>query len=145
MEAITNKKAYFDYEILEKFEAGISLLGHEVKSIKNGRINLTGSYVIIRGKEVWLLNADIPTYQPKNLKENYDPLRTRKLLLNLKEILYLSRQIDEKGLTLIPLKVYTKSQRIKLEIGLAKSRKKHDKRELLKERDDRRQMRKFAV
>lgn len=144
MEAIQNKKAYFDYQILETLEAGVSLLGHEVKSIKTGRMNLSGSYVIIRGNEAWLLNADISPYQPKNIKTEYDPKRTRRLLLNKKEILYLSRQTEEKGLTILPLKVYAKSQRIKIEIGLAKSRKAPDKRDLLKKREDRREMRRFS-
>ncbi len=137
----TNKRAYFDYEILETYEAGVELLGQEVKSIKNGRINLTGAYVIIRGNEPWLLNADIPPYQ-SNARDNYDSKRTRRLLLKKKEIKNLQYRIEEKGLTLLPLKVYTKGRKglIKAEIGLAKSRKKFDKRELIKKRETEREI-----
>lgn len=133
----TNKKAYFDYQILETYEAGIELLGLEVKSIKTGRINLAGSYVVIRDGQAWLLNADIPAYQPKNAPADYDPKRTRRLLLKKSEIKNLIGRTHEKGLTLLPLKVYTKgkSGKIKIEIGLAKSRRKVDKRELIKKRD----------
>ncbi|MEK7657713.1 MAG: SsrA-binding protein SmpB [Patescibacteria group bacterium] len=136
-----NKRAYFDYQILETFEAGIELKGFEVKSIKNGRINLAGSYAVIRDNQAWLLNADIPAYQPKNAPKNYDSKRTRRLLLKKLEIKNLIGRIHEKGLTLTPLKVYTKNHRIKMEIGLGKSRKKADKRELIKKRDVKREIR----
>jgi SsrA-binding protein len=132
-----NKKAWFDYQILETYEAGIELKGFEVKAVKSGRISLAGSYAIIRDHQVWLLNVDIPPYQPKNTPADYDSKRTRRLLLNKKEIKNLIGLTQEKGLTLVPLKVYTKgkSRRIKIEIGLAKSRKKADKRELIKKRN----------
>lgn len=138
----TNKRAYFDHEILETFEAGIELKGFEVKSIKNGRINLAGSYVVFRENQFWLLGADIPAYQPKNAPEDYDSKRTRRLLLKNNEIKELIGRTQEKGLTLLPLKVYTKGKLnlIKIEIGLAKSRKKADKRELLKKREADREM-----
>ncbi len=141
---IENKRARYDYEILERFEAGIELKGFEVKAIKNGRMNLAGSYVIVRNNQVWLLNADIPPYQPKNTPPDYDSKRTRRLLLNKSEIKNLTGRIHEKGLTLAPLKAYTKDKtgRIKLEIGLAKSRKKADKRELIKKREIEREIRK---
>jgi len=129
-----NKKAYFDYEILEKFEAGMVLTGQEVKSIKSGHINLAGSYVVFRNEEAFLLNANVPPYQPKNAPSNYDPAKMRKLLLNKSEIKYLIGKSQEKHLTLVPLKVYTKKGKIKLEFGLAKGRKKANKRELLKKR-----------
>ena len=128
----TNKRAYFDYEILETYEAGIELLGAEVKSIRTGRINLAGSYVLIRGNNIRLLNADIPPFQPKNTPEDYNSKRTRRLLLNKSEIKNLIGRIHEKGLTLMPLKVYTKNRKIKIEIGLAKSRKKQIKENLLR-------------
>jgi len=133
----TNKRAYFDYEILETYEAGIELKGFEVKAVKFGRINLAGSYVIIHNNQAWLLNADIPPYQPKNTPADYDSKRTRRLLLNKSEIKSLTGRTQEKGLTLVPLKVYTKGKggKIKVEIGLAKSRKKVDKRELIKKRN----------
>lgn len=130
-----NKKAYFNYEVLEKFEAGMVLTGQEVKSIKSGRINLAGSYVVIKAEEAFLLNADIPPYQPKNAPPNYDSTRLRKLLLNKSEIKYLIGKSQEKHLTLLPLRVYTKKGKIKLEFGLARGRQKASKKELLKKRD----------
>ena len=131
----TNRRAYFDYNILETYEAGIELRGFEVKAIKSGRINLAGSYVVIRDNQAWLLNADIPPYQPLNTPADYVPKRTRRLLLKSSEIKSLIGRTQEKGLTLVPLKVYTKNRRIKLEIGLGKSKKKADKREAIKKRD----------
>jgi len=138
-----NKKAYYNYQILEKFEAGISLLGQEVKSIKSSRINLAGSYVILREGEVYLIGANIPPYQPKNTPADYDPKRSRKLLLRKSEIKHLIGKVKEKGLTLIPLKVYTKKGRIKLEFGTAKGRKKADKRETIKKREFEREKRRI--
>ncbi len=139
----TNKRAYFDYRILETYEAGIELKGFEVKAVKTGRINLAGSYVIIRNNQAWILNADIPPYQPKNTPADYETKRTRRLLLKKSEIKNLIGRTQEKGLTLVPLKVYTKNGKIKIEIGLAKSRRKPDKRELIKKREAEREMRKI--
>ena len=142
-----NKKAYFSYEILETFEAGISLIGQEVKSIKSGRMNLKGSYVVlkqsIKGKtpEVFLIGSTIPPYQPKNAPPDYDPQRSRKLLLRKQEIKYLIGKTSQKGLTVIPLKVYTKKGRIKLEFALVKGKKKADKRETIKKREIEREIR----
>jgi SsrA-binding protein len=130
-----NKKASFDHEVLEKFEAGIVLTGQEVKSIKSGRLNLAGSYVILRGEELFWVGAKIPPYQPKNAPKDYDPERTRKLLLEKKQIKSLIGKGKEKGLTFLPLKVYTKGAKIKLEFGIAKGRKQSDKRELIKKRE----------
>ncbi|HUY69678.1 MAG TPA: SsrA-binding protein SmpB [Candidatus Tyrphobacter sp.] len=135
MEAAKNRRAFFDYEILEKHEAGLELLGFEVKAIKTGHINLAGAYVIIRGNEAELINADIPPYQPLNTPSGYDPKRGRRLLLSKEEIKRLSGKSQEKGLTLIPLRVYTKRGFVKLELALGRSRKKTDKRELIKKRD----------
>lgn len=141
-----NKKAYFDYEILEKFEAGMVLTGQEVKSIRSGRINLAGSYVVLRRPadgghpEAFLLNAQVPPYQPKNSPADYDPAGSRKLLLNKSEIKYLIGKAQERALTLIPLKVYTEKSKIKLEFGLAKGRKSASKKELLKKRDIKREI-----
>ena len=129
-----NRKAYFDYEIVEKFEAGMVLQGQEVKSVKSGRINLAGSYVIFKNEEPYLLNASIPPYQPKNAPPDYDPARFRKLLLRKSEIKYLLGKSKEKKLTLVPLRVYTKKGKIKIEFGLARGRKKVSKKELLKKR-----------
>jgi len=136
-----NKRAYFDYEILEKFEAGIELLGFEVKAIKSGQVNLGGAYVIVRGGEAYLINADIPPYQPLNTPEGYDSKRNRRLLLKKDEISSLIGKAEERGLTLLPLRVYSKHSFIKVEIGLGKSRKKKDKRDLLKKRADLREIR----
>jgi SsrA-binding protein len=135
-----NKKAYFIYQILEKFEAGISLNGQEVKSIKLGRINLMGSYVVIRNKEVYLIGANVPPYQPKNAPADYDPQRSKKLLLRKKEIDYLFGKSQQKGLTMIPLKVYTNNGKIKLEFGIGRVRKKFDKRETIKKRETEKEM-----
>lgn len=141
MDISTNKRAYFDYQILETFEVGIQLKGFEVKAIKTGHINLAGSYAIIKNNQLWLLNADIPAYQPKNTPKDYDPERTRRLLIKISEIKNLIGRVREKGLTLLPLKVYTKNRLIKIEIGLAKSRKEFDKREVIKKREAQRQIR----
>ena len=136
-----NKKAHFDYQILEKFEAGMILIGQEVKSIKGGRASLKGSYVVLKNEEPYLIGANIPPYQPKNAPPDYEPERPRKLLLNKSEIKRLIGKTKEKGLTLIPLKVYTKNARIKLEFGVGKGKKKADKRELIKKREAEREMR----
>ena len=137
-----NRRAKFDYEILETFEAGIELLGTEVKSVKESRINLAGSYALVREGGAWLINADIPAYQPKNAPQDYDPKRSRRLLLHKEEIKGLAGKLHEKGLSLLPLQAYLKHGIIKLELGLGRSRKKHDKRELLKARAAGREMRK---
>ncbi len=137
-----NKKAYFEYQILEKFEAGISLLGQEVKSIKTQRVNLAGSYVVIKNREIFWIGCAISPYQPKNVLIDYNPERSRKLLLKKSEIKHLIGKAKERGLTLIPLKVYTKKGMIKLELGIAKGRKKMDKREAIKKRETKREIRK---
>lgn len=135
-----NRKAYFDYEILEKFEAGLVLKGAEVKSIKNGRINLTGSYVNLHNRELYLIGTYIAPYQPKNQSADYDPARSRKLLLRKKEISYLIGKIKQRGLTLIPIKVYDKGRRVKLELGLARGKKQYDKRDTISRRETKREI-----
>lgn len=142
-EIAKNKRAYFDYDIIEKMEAGIELKGFEVKAIKSGRVNLSGSYVVINNNEARLLNADVPAYQPGNTPDNYDSKRTRRLLIKKSEIKNLIGKTAEKTLTIIPLRVYLKKSLIKLEIGLAKSRKKFDKREVIKKREVEREIRQF--
>jgi len=136
-----NKKAYYNYKILEKFEAGMVLIGTEVKSIKSGRVNLAGSYVIIRNEEAYLIGSKIPPYQPKNAPLDYNSERSRKLLLKKSEIKYLIGKSKQKGLTLMPLRVYTKRGKIKLEFGIVKGKKKFDKRELIKKRETEREIR----
>jgi len=135
-----NKRAYFDYNILETCEAGIVLRGFEVKSVKLGHISLKGSYVTIKSNEAFLLNAHISAYQPKNMPQNYDPTRTRKLLLKRSEIKILIGKTASQGLTIVPLSVYTKKGKIKVQIGLAKSKTKRDKRETIKKRIAQREM-----
>ena len=130
-----NKKATFDYDILEKFEAGLVLFGQEVKSIKTGHINLSGSYVSVKGDEPFLLGVKVPPYQPNNAGADYNTERPRKILLNKKEIYYLIGKTKVKGFSLIPLKIYDNNGRIKLEFGLAKGKKKYDKKEKIKKRD----------
>ena len=130
-----NKKAHFNYEILEKIEAGIALIGQEVKSIKTGRINLAGSYVGLANNELFLIGANVPPYQPKNAPPDYLPERPRKLLLKKQEINYLIGKIKEKGLTLVPLRIYTKKAKIKIEFGIARGKKRFDKREAIKKRE----------
>lgn len=135
-----NRRAKFDYRILETFEAGLVLSGHEVKAIKNGRISLRGSYIAIRNEEAWLINTNIPAYQPKNMPDDYDPTRDRKLLLHRKEIKGLIGKIKQKGLTLVPLRVYTKHRKLKLEFGLGQGKVKTDKREAIKKREAQRRI-----
>jgi len=131
----TNPRARFDYKILEKYEAGLVLSGQEVKAIKNGRMSLRGSYVMVKNEEVWLINAQIMPYQPKNTPKDYEPIRSRKLLLHKKEIRGLIGKIKQKGLTLVPLRVYTKHRKLKLEFGLGQGKRKTDKREKIKKRE----------
>ncbi len=132
---IENKKAFFHYQILDKFKAGIVLTGQEVKSIKAGRINLRGSFVVLKGEEVFLIGANVPPYQPKNVAKDYNPQRSRKLLLKKIEIKQLIGKSKQKGLTMVPLKMYTLKGKIKLEFGIAKGKKKFDKREKIKKRE----------
>ncbi len=135
-----NKQAYFDYEVVEKFEAGMVLTGQEVKSMKLGRINLAGSYVILRSGEVYLINATVSPYQPQNTPKDHNPTRPRKLLLRKTEIRYLIGKSKQKGLTLIPLTVYIKGEKIKLEFALARGRKKAGKKELIKKRETKKEI-----
>jgi SsrA-binding protein len=136
-----NRKAHFDYEILEKFEAGIELVGTEVKSVRGGRMSLEGAFVIIRGGEAFIINASIPPYQVANTPTGYDPLRNRKLLLTKKEIRELSETEKNKSLTIVPLSVYNKNRKIKVEIALVRGKKKYDKRETTKKRETEREIR----
>lgn len=131
---IVNKKASFNYEILESLEAGIILTGAEVKSIKSGRLNLGDAYVKVLNNELWLVNADIPKYQYATDK-NYDSARSRKLLVNREQLTKLESKIKQGNLTLIPVSVYTVRNFVKVQVGLAKGRKYHEKREREKERD----------
>lgn len=135
-----NKKGQFDYDILETYEAGLKLTGAEVKSAKKGRVNLKGSYVTIHDGNAQIINMHIAAYDKAGNKEGYDSYRTRKLLLKKSEIERLVGKKQEQGLTLVPLKLYTKNNLVKLAFGLGKGRKKHDKRQVIKERDSKRQL-----
>ena len=137
---VTNPRAKYDYHILKTFEAGMVLAGHEVKAIKTGHISLKGSYVTIKNEEAWLINAQIPPYQPKNTPTDYQPSQTRKLLLNKKEIKSLIGQSKRKGLTLVPLRVYTKKGKIKLAFALGLGKQKTDKREKIIKREVKRKI-----
>jgi len=135
-----NRQARFLYEILETYEAGIQLSGTEVKSIRAGKVNLRDGYGLIRNGEALLINVHISPYQASGEYFNHDPRRTRKLLLHRKEINKLIGQLEQKGLTLVPLKMYFKKGWIKLSLGVGKGKKLHDKRETIKRREDDRQM-----
>lgn len=135
-----NRKAYFNYEILEKITAGIELLGFEVKAIKAGQMSLDGSYAVIRGNEAFLIGASVTSLQPKNTPKDYDERRNRKLLLTKKEINYLAGKEKQNGLTIIALSVYNIGRKIKVELGLAKGKKKSDKRESIKKRESDREI-----
>ena len=141
MTEIKNKKAYFDYEILEEIETGIVLTGTEIKSIRMGNANLKDSYAVVRNNEVYLLNMHISEYKEGNIF-NHEEKRTRKLLLHKKEILKLRDKINLNGYTLVPLKLYFKGNKVKILLGLAKGKKIYDKRESIKERDINREVRK---
>lgn len=130
-----NKRATFDYEILERFEAGIVLSGQEVKSIKTGHISLAGAFVTLKGGEAWLTNSHVPPYKMAGKVVDYEPTRPRKLLLRKQELSSLYGKIKQKGLTLVPTRVYTKGNKIKLEFGIGRGKKKYEKRETIKRRE----------
>jgi SsrA-binding protein len=130
----TNRKAFFNFEILDKAEAGVSLVGSEVKSIREGLLNFRDSYVEFRGGELFLIGCYIGPYSHANM-QNHPEDRVRKLLLHKREILKLGGKVAEKGFTLVPLKAYFKNGRVKIEIGLARGKRAHDKRESIKRKD----------
>ena len=140
MSLIFNKKVSFDYEIMEKFEAGIELLGLEVKSVKEKHGHLDGARVLVRGGEAFLVGASIPAFQPQNAHAGYDSDRNRRLLLTKKELHDLAQIEGKKGLTIVPISMYNKSKKIKVEIAIVRGKKKYDKRETIKKRDTERDM-----
>lgn len=142
---IDYKKAYFNYEILEKFEAGIELLGFEVKSIKKSQGSLEGSYVIVRGGEAYAMNMFIPPYQENNTPKDYDPRRNRRLILGRTEIAKLADIEAGKGLTIVPISVYNKGNLIKVSVAVVRGKKKYDKRETIKKRETERTVRREFV
>lgn len=138
---ILNRKARYDYKIEESYEAGIVLTGTEIKSIRLGKVNIKDSYAIIKNEELFLLNTHIASYEQGNIF-NHNETRTRKLLMHKKEIQKLATKIEQLGYTLIPLKIYFKNRKAKVEIGVAKGKKNYDKRETIKNRDLEREMNK---
>ena len=133
----SNRRARFEYEILDTFEAGLALRGPEVKALRQGKGNLNGAFAIVRRGEVWLIGCQIAHYEQAN-RENSDPLRERKLLLHKREIGRLEGKISERGFTLVPLSLYFKNGRAKVELAVARGKKTHDKRDAIKQREDRR-------
>ena len=135
---LKNKKAYFDYEVLEHFEAGIELFGFEVKALRKKQGSLEGAYIIIRGNEAFLVGTHIPPYQVANTPDGYDPNRVRKLLLHQKEIQQLIGLEKQRNLTIVPLSVYNKARKLKVDIAIVRGKKKYDKREIIKKRESKR-------
>ena len=131
---LQNKKANFNYDILDKYLAGLSLLGLEVKSLKNSHGSIAESYIIERGGELFLVGAHIPPYQPGNTPENYDPYRPRKLIITRNEINEIKKKLNEQGLTMVPIVILLEKNLLKIELGIARGKKKHDKRSTLKKR-----------
>ncbi len=140
MSYANNKRAHFDFEILETLEAGLVLLGTEVKSVRAGRAKLDGGYVVVRGGEAYLVGVSIPAWQPANVSKSYDPERPRKLLLKQKELTRVTQSTDKQGLTAVALSLYNSGRNIKLSFGIARGKKKADKRESLKARDVKREI-----
>lgn len=138
---LDNRKAHFNYEFLDKLTAGIELLGFEVKSLRAKLGSLEGGHVVVRGNEAYLVNVYIPAYQPKNAPKGYDERRPRRLLLTKKELHDLAGADAKKGLTIVPISVYNKGRKLKVEIAIARGKKKFDKRETMKKRDADKEMR----
>lgn len=141
MELANNKKALFDYHILEKMEAGLVLTGPEVKAVRNGQISLKGAFISFHNGNAYLTGANISRYQPAGKQPDYDPEKSRRLVLHKREIGYLQGKSQVAGLTVVPLSVYTKNRFIKLEVAVAKGKKEFDKRETIKKRDVDKEMR----
>ncbi len=137
---VENKKAGFNYEIIEKFEAGIELSGFEVKSVKKNQGSLEGAYIIVRGGEAYLMNMTIPPYQEKNTPTGYEPRRNRRILLTKKEIKKLA-DIETEGLTIVPISLYNKGNLVKVSIAVVRGKKKYDKRETIRQRETDRSVR----
>ncbi len=137
---VLNKKASFNYEFIERLEAGIELLGTEVKSLRSGNATLEGSYIIIRGGEAFISGMTIPPYQVNNTAKDYEPERLRKLILTKNEIEKLAGIESKKGLTIVPVSMYNKNRKIKVDIAIARGKREFDKRETIKKRDSDREI-----
>ena len=137
---VKNKRAGFNFELLERYEAGVELLGTEVKSIRKGQGKLEVSHVVVRGGEAYLVGASIPPFQKANAPKDYEPERVRRLLLKNKEITELFTESEKKGLTVVPIRWYNKGRVLKIEIAVGRGKKKHDKRDSIKSRDTKREI-----
>ena len=139
-ELASNRKALHDFEILNRFEAGLELTGHEAKAIRTGKLNLRGAFIDLRGGEAYLLNAELPPYQEKNAPQDYEPKRARRLLLSKNELEELAQVTETKGLTIVPLAVYNKGRFLKVDVAVARGKRQFDKRESIKKRDTEREL-----
>ncbi len=140
-ELASNRKALHDFEILNRFEAGLELTGHEAKAIRIGKLNLRGAFIDLRGGEAYLLNAELPPYQEKNAPQDYEPKRARRLLLSKSELEELAQVTETKGLTIVPLAVYNKGRFLKVDVAVARGKRQFDKRESIKKRDTEKELR----
>ena len=140
MSIVTNRKAFYEYHILEEFEAGIMLLGSEVKSIREGNVTLTDSFIYLKSGEVWIKNFKVARYKQTHLSEKHEENRDKKLLLTKVQIVKISRMMEDKGTTCVPLSVFSKNNKLKVKIGVVKGKKLYDKRASIKERDIKREL-----
>lgn len=140
MSLLDNRRGLFDYTILEEIEAGLELLGTEVKSLRNKQGSLKGARVVVRGGEAYLVGATIPPWQIANTAKTYDPERPRRLLLNQREIAHVASAEGQKGLTIVPVSLYNRGRRLKLSIGIARGKKQHDKRDAIRKREESRKI-----
>jgi SsrA-binding protein len=140
MSIVTNRKAFYEYHVLEEFEAGIVLLGSEVKSIREGNVTLTDSFIYLKSGEVWIKNFKVARYKQTHFAEKHEENRDKKLLLTKTQIIKVSRMMEDKGITCVPLSVFTKKNKLKVKIGVVKGKKLYDKRASIKERDLKREL-----
>jgi len=140
MSIVTNRKAFYEYHVLEEFEAGIVLLGSEVKSIREGNVTLTDSFIYLKSGEVWIKNFKVARYKQTHFAEKHDESREKKLLLTKVQIIKISRMMEDKGTTCVPLSVFSKNNKLKVKIGVVKGKKLYDKRQSIKERDIKREL-----
>lgn len=145
MSIVTNRKAFYEYHVLEEFEAGIVLLGSEVKSIRMGNVTLTDSFIYLKSGEVWIKNFKVARYKQTHLSEKHEENREKKLLLTKVQISKISRLMEDKGTTCVPLSVFGKNNKLKVKIGVVKGKKLYDKRESIKSRDIKREIQRGLV
>jgi len=141
MKLATNKKAYYDFSVIEEFEAGVVLIGNEVKSMRNSDVTISDSFVYLKDGEVWAKNIKVAKYKQSHTADKHDENRDKKLLLNRKEISKIERLLEDNGTTIVPLSIFTFNNRIKIKIGVVKGKKNFDKRQTIKKRDVERELR----